>query len=549
MPAFCLAHVRPSLLLLVALLLGCSEATRNELDEPAGSGEPGCVRDGDCDPGEVCAGGTCVADEEPEGTDLPSACTGDGDCPDGQTCAGGVCRAPFQPVGEGEVEEEGQGEVEEEGQGESEGEEEGQGEGEGEEEGQGEGEGDVVPPLPECEPDGLEPNDVPAAAVLLNELELGGVSLCSRDEDWYRIMLQRGDGILVTVHGAGLQVELRAPDGLGVVGMSTPGPDGAQTGRGELPASGGYLIRVWGRVVSSYSMQLEIVEAPDDPLNHPEDPPDDPVAPPDDPVTPPDDPEDPWNPWNGGGESGSCVDDRYEQNDSQARARPVQPGIQQGLMICPNDDDWYSLHLRAGSTIAVFISFDLFTDLDLILLDANGRELASSMGIFLPYEELTYTADVEKDVFVQVTGFLGSQSQYTMEIEVEQGPEPLDPGDDNPPLDGCHDRYEPNASSVEAAVLEPGSYALAICPGQDDWFSFQLAHSGPVRVEMVPGPGTGDLDLAVGDEELYALGYSEEVAGVAELVDLPDAPAGKIYIVVYGYTAEDAGAYTLNLEY
>jgi len=363
------------------------------------------------------------------------------------------------------------------------------------------------------------------------------------------------------VLGPGLQVEIRAPDGLGIVGMSNPTARGAQAARAAIPATGGYVLRVWGRIVASYSLQLEIEEAPVDPVepqDRPQPPQDDP--PQDDP--PQDDPWGGWGDWDDWGDGdvpGACADDRYEENDSQNRATLLRPGYEEGLMICAGDEDWYRVELAAGAWLEVGISFELFSDLDLYLYDARGSLLEESAGIFLPSEELSYTAAARGEVFVQVVGFLGAESSYELSLAVEGGQapppdDPLDPGGEvvpPPPARpvGCHDAFEPNGSSVEAALLPPGSYQLALCAGQEDWFTFRLPATGPVSVELIPDPGTGDLDLALGDADLYELGLSEEIAGEPELISLRRAPAGKIYILVYGYTEEDEGSYTLNLEY
>jgi len=170
-------------LLLTFLLLppGCTgTGDREGMDAPAPRSpgeEDGCEFDGDCEPGERCIDGECFAEEDDEDPAAPGACGNDDDCPAGQVCSGGICRSQQVEPAEGEGEGEGE-------------------EGEGEEgEGGGEGEGEPEPPPPTaCQPDAFEPNDVPAQATQLDDLFLDGVSLCSRDEDWYRIAMCSGRG-------------------------------------------------------------------------------------------------------------------------------------------------------------------------------------------------------------------------------------------------------------------------------------------------------------------------------------------------------------------
>jgi hypothetical protein len=135
---------------------------------------------------------------------------------------------------------------------------EGEGEGaEGEGEGaEGEGEGE-----PDCAADPYERNDLPAEATPLPGMRVEGLSLCREDEDWFRLALGRTDTVELTVEGRGLEVFLRAPDGVADMAVSTPTATGARAFREEIPSAGSYLILVRGSVTPRYTLEVSVNEA------------------------------------------------------------------------------------------------------------------------------------------------------------------------------------------------------------------------------------------------------------------------------------------------
>jgi hypothetical protein len=113
-------------------------------------------------------------------------------------------------------------------------------------------------------------------------------------------------------------------------------------------------------------------------------------------------------------------DDPYEPNDSLAEATTGVTGEVTGLTVHGGDDDWFAVPVCVGGSLTATIGFDAATaDLDLILLDGDRQELASSFGSGGD-ETLTWVNDAGADrtVYVVVTSFYGESSRYDLSLRV-----------------------------------------------------------------------------------------------------------------------------------
>jgi Lipopolysaccharide-assembly len=110
------------------------------------------------------------------------------------------------------------------------------------------------------------------------------------------------------------------------------------------------------------------------------------------------------------------VDDRWEPNDTAARARPLRLGRHEGLI--QREDDWFRLTVPPG--------LELHVDLEGATLDADdvGLELTTLAGApLLPdaprraYQAVLPAADEEREACVHVTG-AGRGSRYRLRLRV-----------------------------------------------------------------------------------------------------------------------------------
>ncbi len=114
----------------------------------------------------------------------------------------------------------------------------------------------------------------------------------------------------------------------------------------------------------------------------------------------------------GGG--GSQTDDQFEPNNSKTAAAAVAAGSFPGLKC--NDDDWYKDTLAAAGSITVKVDFANATgDIDMVLQDSAGAQLASSETT-ADSEQVSKTGLAAGTYFVRIFGYQGARAPYSMTV-------------------------------------------------------------------------------------------------------------------------------------
>jgi len=120
-------------------------------------------------------------------------------------------------------------------------------------------------------------------------------------------------------------------------------------------------------------------------------------------------------------DSGTCTDDRYENNDSRGSAAAISAGDYNNLQICSGDEDWFSINVNSGQQLTAIINFvNSSGDLDFELQDNSGNSRDSSAGTSNS-ETVQYTPTSSGNLFVRVYGFSSAENDYTLEIAVGGG--------------------------------------------------------------------------------------------------------------------------------
>ncbi|MCC6525562.1 MAG: PPC domain-containing protein [Polyangiaceae bacterium] len=106
---------------------------------------------------------------------------------------------------------------------------------------------------------------------------------------------------------------------------------------------------------------------------------------------------------------------------------------------------------------------------------------------------------------------------------------------------GCaDDGFEPNDAAASAKPLGAGSHAgLAVCSGDDDWFSFTVPGGVDLRIDF--DHAEGDLDIAL-TKNGSAIATSQ---GTSDFESVSATGGGTYTLRVYGYSGA-ANAYTLT---
>ena len=122
-----------------------------------------------------------------------------------------------------------------------------------------------------------------------------------------------------------------------------------------------------------------------------------------------------------------------------------------------------------------------------------------------------------------------------------EGGECVPRGDDCVP-----DRFEPNDSQQDATVVPDNMWPrLSICPGDDDWFVFELDPGAvlTVRIEFEHALGDLDMDLVAGPEVIFRSDDMEDVETIAYAAEAHVT----LHARVYGYEGA-TNDYELSVE-
>ncbi len=230
------------------------------------------------------------------------------------------------------------------------------------------------------------------------------------------------------------------------------------------------------------------------------------------------------------------VDDAYEPNDNLVEAPLLTPGIYPNLIIAPNDPDFFRLNLPAQSIITAAITFsNTRGNLDLYLVNGQGRPLQYSTSNSSDIERVIYGSPSQGPVYLYITGYQGATNTYTLTLEVQQvGP--------------CHDDPEaPNQSKNQAREITPGQLRLMLCPGKEDWFRTSVPGFGVLQVTITFQHMLGDLDLFLWNGRGSARLAKSTGVGDREKVTYTFEDSSRPYIQVKGYGVTLRSPYTMDV--
>ena len=129
----------------------------------------------------------------------------------------------------------------------------------------------------------------------------------------------------------------------------------------------------------------------------------------------------------------TCVDDTREDDNTYSQARiATLPYASTANKICPENDDWYKVHVNAGKTLTIDLTFaqsNSTQDLDVHLYTAGGFTdlwpcsfaspstctTAHGQGA-VSNEHATYVSTAAADYFVVIRGYNGSTNSYGINL-------------------------------------------------------------------------------------------------------------------------------------
>lgn len=168
-----------------------------------------------------------------------------------------------------------------------------------------------------------------------------------------------------------------------------------------------------------------------------------------------------------------CMDDGFEGgvgNDTRDNAVPIDGAVGRELVICGDDEDWYSVELQAGVDIAVTLTFSHADgDIDARLLDPDGTRVSSGLSGD-DNESFTYQAQATGTHLLHVYGYELERNAYTLAVDVGE------------PVDCDPDRVEPNDTHANAEPFRPELYRNLTFCGDEDWYKTDVPDGQNLQV-------------------------------------------------------------------
>ncbi len=233
------------------------------------------------------------------------------------------------------------------------------------------GDDDDSAPTGSCPGDDYEENDDQNSATQLGSGLYTSLTSCTDDEDWYGVQVPAGEQLTVALtfldEEGDIDVTVTDAGGAFLTGASSTTDDeiaGPVQGTGDWMFIKVRLYADSGTIAGNdYDLDLSVGAAP-----------------------PPE----------------VCPTDAFEENDTSSAATSLSAGAQPGLIVCSEDEDWYSLSVPAGQMLTASALFPHAEgDVDITLYDESDAWLASSSST-TDDEELTWTATDTSAVLLKV---------------------------------------------------------------------------------------------------------------------------------------------------
>lgn len=301
-----------------------------------------------------------------------------------------------------------------------------------------------------CVDDGFEENDTFATATALAAGATTAAHICGLDIDVFKIAVNAGDTIEVTINSIAAQGDidawLRRPDFIEVDGTFDPVDVATMTT--YATSTGDYFVQVFGdgSIDNSYDITITVIPDPS-----------------------------------------PCTDDAFEDNDSAQAATPLQRDTPVDATICGIDNDYFGIDLIAGETInidALFTVNDGAGDIGLALFEP-GSGTSIELGTSTPTgETLLHTAQVTGNYKIIVRTFFDEDNTYSIEATVA------------PPC--VDDAAEDNDTFATGAAIVSGvPFDGSVCGDDRDWFLFPVSAGDTVSIEALFIDADGNIDLFV----------------------------------------------------
>ncbi len=323
---------------------------------------------------------------------------------------------------------------------------------------------------PTCNDDGMEDNDSAGSATQVDAPGLyTRLMSCENDDDWYAVTLTAGQLFEADINYDGTRADLDVSI-YDPADLSAPAATGDAMAQFTPSADGTYYVRVASADPSvgvrlGYDLMLYRDLNNNGSIDLGDEGPADKICP-----------------------------DAYENNDTFNTAVALPAGSYDNLLSCWGspviDPDYYKVYVPAGATLTVDLTFtNADGNIDVQLKDAQNQ-IVDSGTTSTDNESVSTTnsTSVGATYYIEVRGATGSfHNYYRMDIGLQFATQ------------CAGDQFDPNGDQSTAKTLTAGNYALSLCEGTEDWYTFDLADGQSFEAHAELRNRLGDIDMALQD--------------------------------------------------
>lgn len=229
-----------------------------------------------------------------------------------------------------------------------------------------------------------------------------------------------------------------------------------------------------------------------------------------------------------------CKEDAYEPNETAYTASPLPEGIHAALRNC-GGDDWFAVDVPDGrSLVATLNAEPEHGELSLGITTEFGGPLKEAP--FGATQEIHYGPVTQlTPLRIRVQAEEEVSMTYSLQLKLAEG--------------GCEpDILEPNDGLLEAKSVGNGTFEnLLICPGDQDWFAFDLQAGEHLKLDLLFDQASGDLDLILFESDGLSAISSAITITSNEVLEFDSYLPTTVYAVVLGFGA-NSNDYSLKAD-
>ncbi len=320
--------------------------------------------------------------------------------------------------------------------------------------------------LNNCIDDKLEPNDSFSQTYIM-ESGIRKLKLCPSDDDYFKVSLSPQDRLRIGINTSSIK-----PISLYLFSekdTSNPISYTSIENHGELtlssaPTSGFYYIKLAASDIEiNYEIEIDVTN-----------------------------------------KTNICEDDIFENNDTESSAKNITSGTYKNLILCPDDDDFYSLNLNMEEILNLKISGEnLIAEFYKESNDIQNIAINNQTNINIEYSGL---------YFLKISSTSKSPVKYSIEINTGGTPSCDD------------DNYEENDSLESSTDLILNKEVnLSLCIRDDDWFIIKT-YGRHTTIEL-RSSSTLQFEIYSLNDRNEPILYSDEISNgisIADFENLPD---------------------------